>query len=119
MVAVLLFLTSFGSHTSQQNSPNLRPVRPDGWSDAIVVSNRQDDNVDTRGLMASDRLYLDFAVINSGSSSVVDAFRIDLYIDGRLRDTFDVSDSLDPQVYRFRQDYPSGDWVQEPTRSES
>ena len=108
IVAVLLFLTSLGSHTSQHNSPNLRPVRPDGWSDAIVVSNRQDDNLDTSGLMASDRLYLDFAVINSGSSSVAAAFRIDLYINGRLLETFDVPDALDPQIYRFRQDYPIG-----------
>ena len=108
MVAVRLFLTSFGSYTSQHTSPNLRPVRPDGWSDAIVVSNRQDDNVDTLGLMASDRLYVDFAVINSGGSAVVAAFRIELYINGRLWETFDVPNSLDPQIYRFRQDYPIG-----------
>ena len=108
MVAVLLLLASVGSYTSQQKSPNLRPFQPEGWSDAIVISNRQDDNVDTRGLMAGDRLYVDFAVINNGGASVVAAFRIDLFINGQLWETFDVSDSLDPQIYRFRQDYPIG-----------
>ena len=104
-VAILLVLFSPGSSISQSNSPNLKPYQPRGWSDAIVVSNRRDDNLDTLGLQASDRLYVDFAVINDGGSRLTEPFRIDLYLDGRLRKSFDVEPPLDPRSYRFREDY--------------
>ena len=107
-VVVLLFLACPSSYPSQNRLPNLKLVRPEGWSDAMVVSNRQEATIDTLRLMASDRLYLDFAVINSGGSPVTEPFRIELFLDGRLRETFDVADPLDPQIYRFREDYPLG-----------
>jgi len=102
---VLLVLSMPCASLSQDASPNLRPYQPDGWSDAIVISNRQDDNVDTLGLKARDRLYVDFAVINDGGSRLTEAFRIDLYLDGRLRKSFDVEPPLAPRSYRFREDY--------------
>ena len=43
--AVLLALASPGSYPSQGGAPNLRPYQPEGWSDAIVVSTRQGDNL--------------------------------------------------------------------------
>ena len=104
----LFLLASAGSADSQQNLPNLRPVRPDGWSDSLVVSNRQETRTDSLRLMAYDRLFVDFAVINSGGSPVAAPFRIELFLNGRLRETFDVAPPLDPQVYRFREDYPLG-----------
>ena len=109
-VAVLLALASPTSSSSQSGPPNLRPFQPPGWPDAIVVSNRQGDNAGGRLLQASDRLYVDFAVINSGESPAASPFRIDLYVDGRLIRTFDVPAPLDPQAYRFREDYPIGSW---------
>ena len=108
--AVLLAVASPGSYPSQGEPPNLRPFQPPGWSDAIVVSNRQGDNIDSQVLQASDRLYVDFAVINAGGSPVSAPFRINLYVDGRLIQTFDVPSPLDPQAYRFREDYPIGRW---------
>ena len=104
----LLLLASPGSAGSQDGLPNLRPVRPDGWSDSLVVSNRQETHSDTLRLMAYDRLFVDFAVINSGGSPAAAPFRIELFLDGRLRETFDVVHPLDPQVFRFREDYPIG-----------
>ena len=104
----LLFLASAGSAASQDGLPNLRPVRPDGWSDSLVVSNRQETHTDTLRLMAYDRLFVDFAVINSGGAPAAAPFRIELFLDGRLRETFDVAPPLDPQVFRFREDYPIG-----------
>ena len=103
--AVLLALCSPGASLSQSDSPNLRLYQPRGWSDAIVVSNRQGDNVDTLGLKVTDRLYVDFAVINDGGSRLTEPFRIDLHLDGRLRKSFDVEPPLDPRSYRFREDY--------------
>ena len=105
MAAVLLALASPSSYPSQGGPPNLRPYQPEGWSDLIVVSTRQGDNIDARRLTASDRLYVDFAVINAGGSPVTAPFRIDLYLDGVLRDTFDAPAPLDPRAYRFREDY--------------
>ena len=104
-VAVPLLLVFPTSYPSQSNHPNLRPFQPDGWSDAIVVSKRQDSNSDTLELNASDRLYVDFAVINSGSASTAKPFRIELYLNGRLWEIFEVRSPLDPQVYRFHEDY--------------
>jgi len=108
--AVLVALAWPAGSPSQGGPPNLRPFQPPGWPDAIVVSNRQGDNAGGRLLQASDRLYVDFAVINSGGSPVASPFRIDLYLDGRRIRTFDVPAPLDPQAYRFREDYPIGRW---------
>ena len=108
-LCVPVLLLSFpGSAASQDGLPNLRPVRPDGWSDSLVVSNRQETRTDTLRLMSYDRLFVDFAVINSGGSPVAAPFRIELFLNGRLRETFEVAPPLDPQVYRFREDYPLG-----------
>ncbi|MDE2666160.1 MAG: S8 family serine peptidase [Acidobacteriota bacterium] len=104
----LLLLADPGSAGSQDGLPNLRPVRPEGWSDSLVISNRQETHTETLRLMAQDRLFVDFAVINSGGSPAAARFRIELFLDGRLRETFDVAPPLDPQVFRFREDYPLG-----------
>ena len=103
--AALLALASPGSYSSQGGPPNLRPYQPEGWSDAIVVSTRQGDNLNARRLTATARLYVDFAVINAGGSPVTIPFRIDLYLDGVLRASFDAPAPLDPRAYRFREDY--------------
>ena len=108
LCAPLLLLAFPGSAGSQDGLSNLRPVRPEGWSDSLVVSNRQETHTDTLRLMAYDRLFVDFAVINSGGSPVAAPFRIELFLNGRLRETFAVSPPLAPQVYRFREDYPLG-----------
>ena len=103
-VAILLVLGFPVLHRSQSESPNLKPFQPEGWSDALVIS----DRLGNEALQASDRLYVDFAVINSGGSPVTVPFRIDLFVDDRLRESFDVFPPLDPQVYRFLEDYPIG-----------
>ena len=108
LVAVLLALVCSGSYRSQNGSPNLKPFKPRGWSDVIVVSNRQGSNLNSRRLAPSDILFVDFAVINGGSSTVTRPFRIDLLVDGQLWKSFDVPSPLDPQVFRFREDYPIG-----------
>jgi len=102
---VLMALASPGSYPSQGGPANLRPYQPEGWSDAIVVSTRQGDNLNARRLTASDPIYVDFAVINAGGSPVTVPFRIDLYLDGVLWDRFDAPAPLGPRAYRFREDY--------------
>ena len=108
VVAVVLAVVCSGSYPSQNGSPNLKPFKPRGWSDVIVVSNRQGDNLNSGRLAPSDIIFVDFAVINSGSSPVTRPFRIDLFVDGQLWNSFDAPSPLDPQVFRFREDYPIG-----------
>lgn len=55
-------------------------------------------DLDNLRLMAYDRLFVDFAVINSGGSPAAAPFRIEHFLNGRLRETFDVSPPLDPRV---------------------
>lgn len=105
MAAVLLALASPGSYLTQGGPPNLQPYQPEGWSDAIVVSTRQGDHLNARRLTSTAPLYVDFAVINAGGSPVTAPFRIDLYLDGALWDSFDVPAPLTPRAYRFREDY--------------
>ena len=105
LAAVLLALASPGSYPAQGGPPNLKPYQPEGWSEAIVVSTHKGDNRDARRLTSTDPLYIDFAVINAGGSPVRDPFRIDLYLDGALWDSFDVPAPLTPRAYRFREDY--------------
>ena len=106
IVAVLLGIAFPGTSPAQSDLPNLRPFQPDGWSDAIVVSNIQDTNTDTLELNATDKLYVDFAVINSATASTTTPFRIELFLNGRSWEVFEVLSPLDSQVYRFREDYP-------------
>ena len=105
IAAALLGVASPGSGPAQGGAPNLRPHQPEGWSDAIVVSTRRSDNRNARRLTATDRLYVDFAVINAGGSPVATPFRIDLYLDGALLASFDAPAPLAPRAYRFREDY--------------
>ena len=105
MAAALLALASPSPYPSQGGPPNLKPHQPEGWSDALVVSTRQGDNVNARRLTSTDALYVDFAVINDGGSPVTAPFRIDLYLDGVLRASFEAPAGLGPRAYRFREDY--------------
>ena len=103
--AALLSLAAPGSYPSQGGPANLKPHRPEGWSDAIVVSTRRGDHLNARRLTSTDSLYVDFAVINAGGSPVRSPFRIDLYLDGALWDSFEAPAPLAPRAYRFREDY--------------
>ncbi len=88
--------------------PNLTPYRPRDWSDKIVVSTVQDSNIDSPGLMASNKLYIDFAVINNGGGSVTESFQINLFVDGQLQQTFNPRLPHRPNHYTFWEDYPIG-----------
>ena len=74
---------------SQDSLPNLRPHQPRDWSDRIVVSNVRDTHSDSSPLRDTDDLFVDFAVLNAGSASVTQSFRVELFVDGRLAQTFE------------------------------
>ena len=91
--------------------PNLTPTRPADWSDEIVVSKVRNTHIDSSELGVSDRLYVDFAVINSGTSPVTAHFQVNLFIDGRLEQSFNSRDfrfPLNLRHYVFWEDHPIG-----------
>ena len=86
---VLALIFSPAAFHSQNSLPNLRPHQPRDWSDRIVVSNVKDTHSDSSLLRDTDDLFVDFAVINAGPASVTESFRVELFVDGRLAQTFE------------------------------
>ena len=87
--ALFVLVLSPASHTAQGSLPNLRPHQPRDWSDRIVVSNVKDTHSDSSVLRDTDDLYVDFAVLNAGTASVTESFRVELFVDGRLARAFE------------------------------
>lgn len=85
---------------------NLTPYQPPGWSDKIVVSNVPGTITDSQ-LTATDTLYIDWAVLNDGTVSISKRFYVALYVDGALKNSWQVS-SLDADSYVNVEDYSIG-----------
>ena len=98
-LAVLILFPA--PYHSQSSLPNLRPHQPRDWSDRIVVSNVKDTHSDSSLLRDTDDLYVDFAVVNDSSVSVTVSFRVELFIDGRLAQTFDSGSSSSPLMANY------------------
>jgi hypothetical protein len=73
------------------NQPNLTLYQPAGWSDKIVVSNVSGTNTDNGGLLFTDTLYVDWAVLNGGSANIDASFTVELYVDDMFRDFWTAS----------------------------
>jgi len=61
---------------------NLTPYKPSSWSDKIVVSIETGTSTDSSALLPTDNLYVDWAVINDGTSDITDTYEVRLYVDG-------------------------------------
>ena len=62
--------------------PDLTAYKPLGWSDNIVVSTGTGGHTDSATLYSNQNLYVDWAVINSGTSDINSTFYTYLYVDG-------------------------------------
>jgi hypothetical protein len=71
---------------------NLRPYKPSGWSDSIVVATVADSKIDSRPLLSTDPLFISWGVQNSGNAPVTFAFRTSLYLNDELLHTWRTSD---------------------------
>lgn len=76
---------TIGTHPG--SLPNLVPYTPAGWSDRIVVSKDTGAHTDSSPLFTTDTLYIDHAVINSGTAKA-GTHKVGLYVDGVLRKTY-------------------------------
>ena len=68
--------------------PNLTPYQPAGWSDKIVVSNTTGTINDTTPFYTTDSLYVDWSVINNGTTSTTSTFYTTLYVDDVAQNTW-------------------------------
>lgn len=90
-------------------APNLAPYQPANWSDEIVVSKTHGTTEDSTALTATNVLYVDWAVANSGNSPVVTPFVTALYIDGVLRTNWSYGNvPLNAGFFFSLQDYAIG-----------
>ena len=103
VLAVVIWL---GIQSSASAQANLVPFRPSGWDAPIVVSNLKGTTLDALTITATDRLYVDAAVLNSGNASVSASFSIQFYLDGVLLGTGNVPPPLDVNYYVYYSDIP-------------
>ena len=61
---------------------NLIPYQPAGWDNKIVLSTVTGTNTSASTIYDTDNIYLDWSIINLGSSATSTPFIIDLHIDG-------------------------------------
>jgi subtilisin len=89
-------------------APNLTPYQPSGWSDKLVISTTTGTNTNSATLTPSSPLYLDWAVINNGSTSVTTQFWTTLYVDGSARTSWYSDPPLNSFYYVYLTDYALG-----------
>lgn len=91
--------------------PDLIPYTPTGWSDKIVVTTNSDSSgssaVEGSGFLATDTLYVNWCVINNGSSPANSPFYVYLYVDGNFNQQWEVG-SLPSGYYEYVNNYPIG-----------
>lgn len=96
------------SVTSSTGLPNLVPHRPSGWSSNLVLSTVSGTTNDSAAFTPTNTIYVDWAVINNGSVAVASSFRIDLFVDNVLRNSWNISPPLNPSAYAYGLDYSIG-----------
>jgi pimeloyl-ACP methyl ester carboxylesterase len=107
-----IFDAGSGDYTLQVTlvypQPNLAPYQPSGWSDNIVVAALPGTTSDAAVLTATNTLYVDWAVLNSGTGATTNRFFAALYLDGALQRSWFVDPPLNPNYYVSVEDYTVG-----------
>jgi subtilisin family serine protease len=88
--------------------PNLTPYQPPGWSGKIVVSTVTGTTTNSPYLSTADTLYLDWAVINSGTAATASRFYTTLYVDGIQKASWYTDPPLATNSYASAADYSLG-----------
>lgn len=88
-------------------SPNLTPYQPSGWSDKIVVARTTGTTTDSTSLTTADTLYVNWAVINNGTTAATSTFYTYLYVDGVFK-TYWTTTSLNANTYAYANDTSIG-----------
>lgn len=86
---------------------NLTPYQPSGWSDKIVISTVTGTYEDSPTFSSTDDLYVDWAVVNNGTSDNSGAFNIKLYVDNLEKGSW-TSSILNANFYTYYDDFSLG-----------
>lgn len=89
------------------SGPNLTPYKPSGWDNKIVLSTVTGTHTSASTIYDNQTIYLDWAVINNGSSDITQTFYSKLYVDGVLQVTY-TSSGLQANYYMYYYDQPIG-----------
>ena len=89
-------------------APNLTTYKPSNWPNRLVLSTSAGTSVDSSSFTTADTLYIDWAVINSGTTATSAAFQTQLYVDTDLRATWSTSAGLQPGYYTYVTDFSLG-----------
>jgi hypothetical protein len=87
---------------------NLTPYQPSDWSDKIVVSKTTGTSTDSPSLLPTDGLYIDWAVLNNGSSATTVRFYTQLLVDGVSYASWYTDPPLNSNFYVNISDYYIG-----------
>jgi hypothetical protein len=86
---------------------NLRPYRPDGWSEPLVLSTTG-ALTNSPVIYTQDNIFISWAVLNDpGHAPVTNRFYTQLFVDGTLKQSWSTS-SLNPDFYTFATNYSIG-----------
>jgi hypothetical protein len=106
-----LFVLSLWPGISAIAQTDLVPYAPSGWSDKIVVTTNGNTTGSSAGegsgFLATNTLYVNWCVINSGSSSATTPFYVYLYVDGVYNQEWEIG-SLPPSYYTYADNYAIG-----------
>jgi C1A family cysteine protease len=105
-----ILATTTTTSAPEDESPNVKPCAPYGWSYPIVPSSEQgtsDFNPASDVLYPAPRkTYVDFAVCNDSDVPLSRSFAVSLFIDGIEAYTAEISEDLQAKSYRA--------WIDEP-----
>jgi RHS repeat-associated protein/uncharacterized repeat protein (TIGR01451 family) len=87
---------------------NLAPAQPPGWSDKIVVTTAPGSTHDSRTMSGRDYYYVSWAIANQGAAKITNAFKVGLYLDGGLDQTWDIVTPVNANETRSQQDWSLG-----------
>jgi hypothetical protein len=88
--------------------PDLTPYQPQGWSDRIVVTNTPGQTFDSSPITSAQALYVNWAVLNSGTQAAGSLFYTQFFIDGVLSHTWFTNPPLNANHYTYVNDYSIG-----------
>ncbi len=100
-------LTLSRSYSAVSSNIDLAPYQPPGWSDKIVVSTTNGSTTDSTTILPTDTLYIDWAIVNSGTGDITAAFVTKLYVDGVENHSWSLS-SLKAGYYATIMSYSLG-----------
>lgn len=92
---------------STLSDSNLTPYQPFGWDNKIVLSTGKGTNTSTPTIYNNQVIYLDWAIINTGTTTITQSFYTKLYVDGVLKANY-YTTGLNASYYVYLNDVPIG-----------